>query len=73
MTAPVDPSSPPAPFPHAEAYIQPHLGGLREFYSPPDNFFDELQEPSGAIRPHWQMFLNLLNDLGPVELQRRWQ
>jgi uncharacterized circularly permuted ATP-grasp superfamily protein/uncharacterized alpha-E superfamily protein len=34
--------------------------------------FDEMEDESGAVRPHWQMFVNLLDDLGPRELKRRW-
>jgi len=48
-------------------------GGLFGDYTSRYAVFDEMDEPSGALRPHWQMFVNLLNDLGPEELERRWQ
>ena len=51
--------------------------GLWKNYSPTASnssapLFDELQEADGSVRPHWQMFVNLLDDLGPRELGRRW-
>src|SRR4051812_26120454 len=85
MNAPVDPTSPeavPTPFGTGAgtAFSAAEYGaasngaahGLPAIYAPSPSFFDELQESSGAVRPQWQMFLNLLNDLGPAELQRRW-
>src|SRR5690349_17212713 len=47
-------------------------GGLCESYRPPASVFDEMEESTGAVRAHWQTFVSLLDDLGPVELQRRW-
>src|ERR1051326_8509055 len=47
--------------------------GLHSSYSPSASIFDEMQEPDGSIRPHWQMLINLLDDLGPAELDRRWE
>ncbi len=32
-----------------------------------------MEFPDGAVRPHWQMFVNLLDDLGPREIERRWE
>ncbi|MDB5289973.1 MAG: hypothetical protein JWL69_1214, partial [Phycisphaerales bacterium] len=26
---------------------------------------DEMVEADGSLRPHWRMFVNLLDDLGP--------
>ncbi|MGC4032637.1 MAG: circularly permuted type 2 ATP-grasp protein [Tepidisphaeraceae bacterium] len=34
--------------------------------------FDEMVEPDGSLRAHWRMFVSMLDDLGPDELQRRW-
>ena len=34
---------------------------------------DEMVEPDGALRPHWRMLVNLLDDLGPDEILRRWE
>ncbi len=47
--------------------------GLWKTYFPPRSAFDEMQEPDGSVRFHWQMFVNLLDDLGPLELGRRWE
>ncbi len=46
--------------------------GFCKAYIPPAHVFDEMEEPDGSIRPHWQMFVNLLDDLGPAELEHRW-
>lgn len=34
---------------------------------------DEMVEPDGALRPHWRMLVNSLDDLGPGEIIRRWE
>ena len=34
--------------------------------------FDEMVEPDGSLRPHWRMFVSMLDDLGPEEIARRW-
>ncbi|MES1167117.1 MAG: circularly permuted type 2 ATP-grasp protein, partial [Pseudomonadota bacterium] len=39
---------------------------------PPTHVYDEMEERDGSVRPHWQMFVNLLDDLGPSELEHRW-
>jgi uncharacterized circularly permuted ATP-grasp superfamily protein/uncharacterized alpha-E superfamily protein len=33
---------------------------------------DEMTAPDGSLRPHWQGFVSMLNDLGPDEVRRRW-
>ena len=33
--------------------------------------FDELREPSGDVRPHWQAFARTLTGLSPEEFDRR--
>lgn len=33
---------------------------------------DEMVDSEGALRPHWRMFVSMLDDLGPDELTRRW-
>lgn len=70
-------SVPPAtlalPPPPAAAVPVSGAMGLCDSYFPSAQIFDELREPSGAVRPHWQMFVNLLGDLGQEELQRRWE
>ncbi len=34
---------------------------------------DEMVETDGALRPHWQSFVSMLDELGPDELRRRWE
>jgi uncharacterized circularly permuted ATP-grasp superfamily protein/uncharacterized alpha-E superfamily protein len=63
---------PPSHTPSAPAAPRAASDGLCKAYVPPTTLFDEMEEPAGAVRPHWQMFVNLLDDLGPVELERRW-
>ena len=66
-----------SPTPHAG-----HFAGFCKSYVPPrggggggaaGGLFDEMEEPDGSVRPHWMMFSSLLDDLGPAELQRRWE
>ena len=53
--------------------FQPSRGpGFCAAYAPSTQVFDEMKSPDGALRPHWQMFASLLDDLGPGELTRRW-
>jgi uncharacterized circularly permuted ATP-grasp superfamily protein/uncharacterized alpha-E superfamily protein len=33
---------------------------------------DEMIAADGSLRPHWQQFTSLLDELGPVELRHRW-
>jgi uncharacterized circularly permuted ATP-grasp superfamily protein/uncharacterized alpha-E superfamily protein len=47
--------------------------GLCAGYTPVAGIHDEMMDEHGAIRPHWQMFLNLLDDLGPQRLHHRWE
>ncbi|HVX83624.1 MAG TPA: circularly permuted type 2 ATP-grasp protein [Phycisphaerae bacterium] len=35
--------------------------------------YDEMEEADGAVRSHWMMFSTLLDDLGPRDLERRWE
>ncbi len=42
-------------------------------YAPAPGLYDEMMDPFGAVRPHWQMFLSLLDDLGPEKLHHRWE
>ena len=41
-------------------------------YSGAGNLPDEMTGPDGALRPHWQGFVAMLDDLGSDELRRRW-
>ncbi|MDB5325536.1 MAG: hypothetical protein JWM57_1105 [Phycisphaerales bacterium] len=45
--------------------------GFAQAYAPGDEF-DEMVEPDGSLRPQWRMFVSMLDDMGPDELQRRW-
>ncbi|HEX8324351.1 MAG TPA: circularly permuted type 2 ATP-grasp protein [Tepidisphaeraceae bacterium] len=45
--------------------------GFAQSYAPGDAF-DEMVEADGSLRPHWRMFVSMLDDLGPDELQSRW-
>lgn len=47
--------------------------GLCRSYAPPPGTIDEMFDRDGALRPHWHMFVSLLDDLGPLEIARRWQ
>src|SRR5687767_9671043 len=47
--------------------------GFAAGYTPRTPANDELLEPDGALRPHWRMFVSMLDDLGPAELGRRWE
>jgi uncharacterized circularly permuted ATP-grasp superfamily protein/uncharacterized alpha-E superfamily protein len=48
-------------------------GGFASGYKPGVVGGDEMIEPDGGLRPHWRMFVNLLDDLGPEELPGRWE
>lgn len=45
--------------------------GFAQAYAP-DAPYDEMVEPDGSLRPHWRMFVSMLDDLGPEELNKRW-
>ena len=42
-------------------------------YHPPPAGFDEAADPATGPRPHWHRFFRALDDLGHVELGRRWR
>lgn len=46
---------------------------LYSSYAPSPGLYDEMLDTQGAVRPHWQMFCNLLDDLGPEKLHHRWE
>ncbi|MGE5193191.1 MAG: circularly permuted type 2 ATP-grasp protein, partial [Deltaproteobacteria bacterium] len=54
--------------PHRPA--APAVGWLD--YRPDPCIPDELYDPAGGVRAHWNVFLNVLNELGPAGLARRW-
>src|SRR4051812_14496502 len=41
-------------------------------YKPLPGIFDEIMEPGGGVRPHWQPFLSRLAALGRDEIGRRF-
>ena len=45
--------------------------GFAQTYGP-GAALDEMVEPDGSLRPHWRMFVSMLDDLGEAELNRRW-
>ncbi len=47
-------------------------GGLCGNYVGNPGSYDEMFESGGALRPHWFMFVNQINELGAAEIQRRW-
>jgi uncharacterized circularly permuted ATP-grasp superfamily protein/uncharacterized alpha-E superfamily protein len=47
--------------------------GFAAAYPGRQNGRDEMIEPDGSLRPHWRMFVNLLDDLGPEEIPKRWE
>lgn len=50
-----------------------HGSLLAERYTPLSAVYDEAKAEDGALRPHWQRFFKLLDGLGALELQQRWQ
>jgi uncharacterized circularly permuted ATP-grasp superfamily protein/uncharacterized alpha-E superfamily protein len=46
---------------------------LARLYAPPAGVFDETKAEDGVLRPHWQRFFELLDAMGPGELNQRWQ
>ena len=61
---------------HAAGYrrfqIAVACAALRESTRFTPNLPDEMAAPNGSLRPHWQMFVSMLNELGPGELRHRW-
>ncbi|MDB4973600.1 MAG: hypothetical protein JWN48_1941 [Myxococcaceae bacterium] len=46
---------------------------LTAAYAPPPGVFDELKALDGSVRPHWRTFFEQLDEMGPEELERRWE
>jgi uncharacterized circularly permuted ATP-grasp superfamily protein/uncharacterized alpha-E superfamily protein len=46
---------------------------LLKGYQPYAQVHDELLQPDGTLRPHWQKFIPLLGQLGAAEIARRWE
>jgi uncharacterized circularly permuted ATP-grasp superfamily protein/uncharacterized alpha-E superfamily protein len=61
-----------APSSSADAARARVIGGLAQFYVPHLRDQDEMTEPDGALRPHWRMFVSMMDDLGHCEIVSRW-
>jgi uncharacterized circularly permuted ATP-grasp superfamily protein/uncharacterized alpha-E superfamily protein len=48
------------------------LHGFASDYTAALDFRDEMVAADGSLRPHWQQFVSLLDELGPTELRHRW-
>ena len=46
-------------------------GFAGDYKTAPDSA-DEMLAADGSLRPHWQQFVGLLDELGPAELRSRW-
>ena len=47
--------------------------GFAGGYTAQPSTFDEMLDADGSLRPHWRMFVSMLDDLGHDELMRRWE
>lgn len=47
--------------------------GFAAGYVPRAQDSDEMVEADGSLRPHWRMFVSMLDDLGRDEITRRWE
>jgi uncharacterized circularly permuted ATP-grasp superfamily protein/uncharacterized alpha-E superfamily protein len=55
---------------HARRILAP---GFAERYAGKPTSVDEMTESDGSLRPYWQPFLSMLDELGPRELGKRWE
>jgi uncharacterized circularly permuted ATP-grasp superfamily protein/uncharacterized alpha-E superfamily protein len=46
--------------------------GFAGDYRTAANSPDEMVAADGALQPHWQQFVSLLDEMGPTELRHRW-
>lgn len=49
------------------------LRSLFDAYVPAPDVYDELKTPDGELRPHWQRFVQALEQIGPADLKSRWK
>jgi uncharacterized circularly permuted ATP-grasp superfamily protein/uncharacterized alpha-E superfamily protein len=47
--------------------------GFAERYAGKPTSVDEMTESNGSLRPYWQPFVSMLDELGPRELGKRWE
>src|SRR5712671_7688723 len=55
--------------------VDPQAGDIERIlsgYRPLPGIFDEMMDPQGRPRPHWQSFLRMLAGLGADEINRRF-
>ncbi|QOV91426.1 circularly permuted type 2 ATP-grasp protein [Humisphaera borealis] len=65
----VDVKDPPRPAP----LPPPPAPGFAAGYVPRTANADEMVEADGSLRPHWRMFVSMLDDMGRAEVTRRWE
>ena len=46
---------------------------VRRGYARKSTCPDEMIAPDGSLRPYWQPFVSMLDELGPSELGKRWE
>ncbi|MET0284086.1 MAG: circularly permuted type 2 ATP-grasp protein [Polyangiales bacterium] len=46
---------------------------LTASYTPPSGVYDELKAADGALRPQWVKLFEHIEQIGPKELERRWE
>jgi len=46
---------------------------LMDGYQPADGIFDEMLAPDGAVRPHWQPFLDALGGMTEAQIAHHWE
>ena len=49
------------------------LRSLFDAYVPAPDVYDELKTRDGELRPHWQRFVQALEQIGPADLKSRWK
>ena len=53
--------------------VPPASEGFADGYGALPATYDEMLDADGSLRPHWRMFVSMLDDLGRDELRRRWE
>ena len=53
--------------------VPPPPVGFADGYTARPSTFDEMLDSDGSLRPHWKMFVSMLDDLGREELKKRWE
>jgi uncharacterized circularly permuted ATP-grasp superfamily protein/uncharacterized alpha-E superfamily protein len=58
--------------PLTSSIAAPARGTFGRRYDVPAGSYDEMFAADGSLRASWQMFVSLMDDLGPAEVNRRW-